>query len=367
MAPKFRSALENLAPYPPGKPIEEVQREYGLADIVKLASNENPLGPSPLAVKAARKELAEAHLYPESACHYLRQKLSQRLAIAPESLMFGNGSDEIVAMLALAYLEPEMNIVCSDLAFVRYSMGATMMGAETRFVPMRDWKHDPDAMIAAVDDSTRFVFFDNPNNPVGTGITQTQVEHLLSSVSPDVLVVIDEAYYEFARGEKNYPDSLALQQRFPNLIILRTFSKAFGLAGLRVGYGIAAPEIWGPVDCVRPPFNVNRIAQAAAVAALDDERHVARTVRNNTRGRKYLYREFKRLGFDYVPTQANFIIFDARVHCGELYEKLLRRGVIVRPMAMYNLPTHLRVSIGRPQENEKFIDALSREAVIVTD
>ncbi|MGI8908783.1 MAG: histidinol-phosphate transaminase [Candidatus Sumerlaeaceae bacterium] len=354
----FRQALESLQPYPPGKPVEEVQREYGLTDVVKLASNENPYGPSPMALEAIAREAPELHLYPESGCHYLRQKLAQRLNVAPETLLFGNGSDEVVAMLAMAYLEPGANIVCSDLAFIRYEMGATSMGAATKHVGMKDWRHDVDALADAVDANTRFVFLANPDNPVGSAVTAAEVNRLLSRVPANVMVALDEAYYEYASGWSEYPKSVSLLQEHPNLIILRTFSKAYGLAGLRIGYAIAHPDVWDAVDRIRPPFNANRMAQAAANAALDDTAHLRRTVEGNAEGREYLYAKLDAMGVEYVPSHANFVLMDLKRPAAPVYENLLRRGVIVRPMGMYRLPNHLRVSVGLPRENEIFIEAL---------
>jgi len=354
----YRKALEALQPYPPGKPVEEVQREYGLSNIVKLASNENPYGPSPKALEAMAAEAHELHLYPESGAHYLRQKLAERLRVAPETLLFGNGSDEVVAMMAMAYLEPGKNIVCSDLAFIRYEMGATSMGADTRHVAMKDWKHDVDALAAAVDENTTFVFLANPDNPVGSAVTAAEVQRLLDQVPARTMVVLDEAYYEFARDWADYPDSVGMLARHSNLVILRTFSKAYGLAGLRIGYGIATGEIWNAVDRIRAPFNANRMAQVAAVAALDDTEHLRRTIQGNAAGREYLYGELTRLEIEYVPSMANFILMDLKRPALPVYENLLRRGIIVRPMGMYRLPNHLRVSVGLPHENEIFIEAL---------
>ena len=362
----FRQALEALQPYPPGKPVEEVQREYGLTDVVKLASNENPYGPSPMALAAISREAGDLHLYPESGCHYLRQKLAEKLDISPDYLLFGNGSDEVVAMLAMAYLEPEANIVCSDLAFIRYEMGATSMGASTKHVPMKDWRHDVDGLAAAVDANTRFVFLANPDNPVGSAVTAAEIDRLLAAVPSNVMVALDEAYYEYAAGWSDYPNSVALLQKYPNLVILRTFSKAYGLAGLRIGYGTAHPDVWDAVDRIRPPFNANRMAQAAAIAALDDTDHLRRTIEGNAAGREFLYSHLAQLSIEYVPSHANFVLMDLKRPAAPVYENLLRRGVIVRPMGMYKLPGHLRVSVGLPRENQIFIDAL-REVLQAPD
>jgi histidinol-phosphate aminotransferase len=354
----FRHALEALQPYPPGKPVEEVQREFGLTDIVKLASNENPYGPSPLALEAIAREASELHLYPESGAHYLRHKLAERLHVKPEYLLFGNGSDEVVAMLAMAYLEPGTNIVCSDLSFIRYEMGATSMGADTKHVRMKGWRHDIQGLVAAIDEQTRFLFVGNPDNPVGSAITADELEQLLAGVPSRVMVALDEAYFEYASSWPDYPDSIKLLQRYPNLVVLRTFSKAYGLAGLRIGYGIAHPDIWDAVERIRPPFNANRMAQAAAIAALDDADHLRRTRDGNAEGLRYLYTQLDALGLEYVPSYANFVLIDLKRPAMPVYEQLLRRGVIVRPMGMYKLPNHLRVSVGLSRENEIFVAAL---------
>lgn len=361
MTISYRKALEALSPYPPGKPAEEVQREFGLERVVKLASNENPWGPSPLALEAIAREAKELHLYPESGCHYLRQTLAERLGIPADWLLFGNGSDEVVALLTAAYLEPGTNIVTSDPSFIRYEMGAQAMGAETRRVPMKNWRHDLDGLAAAVDKETRFVFFANPDNPVGTAVDAAAVERFLEKVPEDVVVVIDEAYYEFARDWSAYPRSIEYAKARPNVAVMRTFSKAYGLAGLRVGYGVARPELWDGVDRIRPPFNVNRLAQAAATAALDDEDHLKRTIEGNAAGRAWLSEELRRRGFEPVePSLANFLLVDMKQPAAALFDQLLRQGAIVRPMGMYHLPQHLRISIGLPEENEFFIEALDR-------
>lgn len=356
----FRKALESLQPYPPGKPIESVQREYGLEKIAKLASNENPYGPSPLALTAISEELKNLHLYPESNCYYLREKLARHHQVSEDHLFFGNGSDEIVALLALTLFEEQQNIVCSEHTFIRYEMGAMSMGASTKHVPLSDWKHNVDGLIAAVDSNTRCVFIANPENPVGTAISHTEVEKLLAAVPSDVLVILDEAYYEFAADWADYPRSGELYKKYSNLVILRTFSKAYGLAGLRLGYAIGSPELWSAIDRIRPPFNVNRLAQAACMAALDDHDHLRRTIDGNAEGRNYLYQEFRRLNIEFIPSYTNFILFNMKRPALPVYELLLRRGAIVRPMGIYKLPNHLRVSIGLSEENKFFIDAITK-------
>ncbi len=355
----FRQELQNLQPYPPGKPIEEVQREHGLEDVVKLASNENPYGPSPKAVEAIAAEMGELHLYPESGCYYLRNKLAIKLEVDPDHLIFGYGSDEIVALIALAFLDEKSSIVCSEHTFIRYEMGATTMGAHTVHVPRKEWRHDVDALAAAVDGTTRFLFIANPENPVGSAVTTEELLRLLKAVPSTVIVVVDEAYYEYARIHDEYPDASQYLKDFPNLVVTRTFSKAYGLAGIRVGYGIGHPDIWNVVDRVRPPFNVNRLAQAGAIAALEDTEHLTKTVNGNATGLLQFYAAFDRLGLEYVSSYANFVLVNMKRPAVPVYESLLRRGVIARPMGIYQLPEHLRISVGLSSENEIFIEALT--------
>lgn len=354
--------LESLAPYPPGKPIEEVQREYGLTEVVKLASNENPVGPSPRALDAIREVAAEVNLYPDGGGYYLKQALAKKLNVEPEELVLGNGSDEITLFLALCYLEPGCNIVTSDLAFVRYRMAAQIKNTETILVPMKHFAHDTVSIAKAVNLQTRLVFLDNPCNPTGAMVSAQELKQLLDCIPDDVLVVADEAYYEYAQHDSAYPDTLTLRKTYPNLIVTRTFSKAYGLAGLRIGYGIARPDIIRDLDRVRPPFNTNRVAQAAAIAALGDTDHLKQSVATNEKGRKHLVPALEKLGVRCQPTWGNFVLADieATGWTGvDLNEALLTKGVIVRPMGGYGLPHHLRISFGLPEEHERLIEALT--------
>lgn len=353
--------LTDLAPYPPGKPIEEVQREYGLRDVVKLASNENPIGPSPKALKAMAKAAGEVNLYPDGGGYYLKREIAARLGVSTDEIVLGNGSDEITLFLALCYLEPGLNIVTSELAFVRYRMAAQLKHATSVLVPMKNFAHDTAGLARAVDGRTRLVFLDNPCNPTGAMVPRGALERLLKDLPPDVIVIADEAYYEYARGDPHYPDTLALRRAHPNLVVTRTFSKAYGLAGLRIGYGVARPEIVRDLDRVRPPFNTGRLAQAAALAALGDGAHLRRSVAMNEKGKRYLVGALEGLGIRCLPTWGNFILVDLSETGWEgakLNEALLRRGVIVRPMGGYGLPWHLRISIGRPEENRRLVKAV---------
>ena len=357
-----RPHLLELAPYPPGRPIEEVQREYGLTHVIKLASNENPLGPSPKAVAAIRRCLRTAHLYPDGNVFYLRQALSRYHGVRPEHLMFGNGTDELIIWLALTYLAPRDTMIISQFSFVRYQMAAQLVGARYRTIPLVEWRHDLRAMARAVSPGTRAIFLANPENPVGTMVGRREFERFLAAVPKRVLIVLDQAYYEYVQS-KDYFNGIEYVERHPNLVVLRTFSKAHGLAGLRVGYGVADPQIVNDVNRVRPPFNVNRLAQEAAIAALDDAEFLRRSIEVNEAGRRYLYGEFERLGLEYVPSQTNFVL--VRVGSGSadgaaVAQAMMRRGVIVRPMSGFGLLDYIRITIGRPAENRLAVRTLEK-------
>ncbi len=356
--PHLHAYLERLLPYPPGKPIEEVQREFGVRDVIKLASNENPLGPSPRAMKAMARAAAEMHLYPDGAGYYLKQRLAGRLGIAPQELILGNGSDEITLFLAIAYLGPGLALMTSNYAFVRYRMAAELVNAPVTLVPMRDMTHDLKAMAQAIDTNTALICLDVPCNPTGTIVEARILTGFLRKVPKHIPVLLDQAYFEFAQGDPDYADGLALRAAFPNLIVTRTFSKAYGLAGLRIGYAVARPEIVNHLERVRPPFNANRMGQIAALAALDDAAHLRRTLSVNARGIKMLTRGFDRLGLRWWPSWANFILVDTGRDARALYVELLKHGVVTRPMGGYGLSTHLRISIGTPGENSRCLDAL---------
>lgn len=350
--------IRTLTPYPPGKPIEEVEREYGVRDSIKIASNENPLGPSPLAIEAIGGAVERLHRYPEGNCYYLRQALAARLGVPEASLIFGNGSNEIIELIIRTFMRPGDDVVMSDQAFVVYRLIVQAAGGRSVSAPLRAFTHDVDALAAAVTARTRVVFLANPNNPTGTIFFQRDWDRFLSLVPPEVVVVIDEAYAEYVE-DADYPDSLATVKAARNVIALRTFSKIYGLAGLRVGYGVAPAALIELMDRVRQPFNVNSLAQVAALAALGDDRHVERSRVCNREGMAYLRRQCERLGLDVVPSWANFLLI--RVGDGaRVYEELLRQGVIVRPMGVYGFPEHVRVTVGTKAENERFIAAVGK-------
>ena len=349
--------LKGLVPYSPGKPIEEVERELGIKGAIKLASNENPLGPSPLALRALREALQESHRYPDGGGYYLKQELADRLGVTPDHLILGNGCNEILDLMARCFLLPGDEVVIADPAFVIYGMLAHLQGCNKVLVPLKDWTHDLAAMAKAVTAKTKMVFIGNPNNPTGTVVRPEELASFMMHLPPDVLVVIDEAYIEYVSPEM-VPDSLSHVRLGRRVIVLRTFSKIFGLAGLRVGYGIAPPAMVELLDRARAPFNVNALAQRAALAALDDQHHIENSRRVNELGKAYLSAELARLGLRHPPSSANFLLVDLKRDGKAVCDALLRLGVIVRPMGGRYLGTHIRVSIGTPPENERFIEAL---------
>jgi histidinol-phosphate aminotransferase len=345
-----------LKPYEPGKPIEEVARELGISDAVKLASNENPLGPSPMAVAALSAAIDDLNRYPDGGSVMLTRKLAAHHGVTPDHIFLGCGSVEIINLLAYLFIRPGLNAVTSEHAFAIYELVDAASGGTTRLTPMKDFTFDLDAIGGAVDDRTRVIWLANPNNPTGTIYRRQEWERLLARVPGHVVIVADEAYFEFVR-DPDYPNALNYLSAQPRLIVLRTFSKIFGLAGLRVGYGVAHPEMVNLLNNVRQPVNVNLLAQAAVSAAMDDLEHVRRTLEVNAQGIEYLEGEFRRLKIAYVPTQGNFFLVDVSDGV-KVYNALLRRGVIVRPMHGYQFPAHVRISVGLPEENRKLIEAL---------
>ena len=352
--------VRGIAPYQAGKPISELAREYGLDEgsIVKLASNENPLGVPASARAAMQAAIDDLARYPDSNGFALKAAITRRLEVPAEWVTLGNGSNDILELAAHALLQPGLSAVYSQYSFAVYALATQAVGARAIVVPARNLGHDLDAMLAAIEADTRVVFVANPNNPTGTFLPPAEVEAFLARVPAGVVVVYDEAYTEYLAPEERY-DAIGWVRRYPNLVVSRTFSKAYGLAGLRVGYGIAQAELTDLMNRVRQPFNVNSVAQAAAVAALDDADFLARSYALNRDGMQRLVQAFGRLGLRHVPSRGNFVLVEVGDAAG-VYERLLRAGVIVRPVGNYGLPAWLRVSIGLPEENERFVAALEQ-------
>ena len=346
-----------LEPYSPGKPIEEVKRELGLSDVIKLASNENPMGPSPRAMQAALRAMQTANLYPDGSCFELRQAVARHLGVPQEYLLFGNGSDELIHYIGLTFLMPGDEVITGDPSFVRYEAAAKLNNAPLHLVPLRDHRFDLPAILQCVNDRTKLIFIANPNNPTGTIVTADEVEAFMRILPEHVVVVFDQAYQEYV-SRADYPDTLRYVRDGRNVIILRTFSKAYALAGLRVGYAIAPPEIIDALNRVREPFNVNSVAQAAALAALQDQEHLRKAVELNRQGLEFFYHHFDRLGLRFVRSEANCVMVDLQCDSKPVFEALLRKGVIVRTGHIFGLPTYLRITTGKPEENERFISAL---------
>ncbi len=350
--------VRTLAPYQPGKSIEALEREYGVRDVIKLASNENPLGASPRAREAAMRAAAsDLARYPDGSGFSLKRALADRLGVAPDCLTLGNGSNDVLELIARAFATSDDEIVFSEYAFAVYPIVTQAVGARAVVVPARDWGHDLVAMRAAIGPRTRLVFIANPNNPTGTWLEAAQLREFVAGLPAHVLVVVDEAYHEYVQAD-GYASLVADIARYPRLIVTRTFSKAYGLAGLRVGYAVSNPKVADILDRVRQPFNLNSVAMAAARAALDDEAHVARAVALNALGMRRLTAGLAALELRHIPSAGNFVCVDLGRLAAPVYERLLREGVIVRPLANYGMPHHLRVTVGLPQENERFLQAL---------
>jgi len=351
--------VKNLIPYIPGKPVEELERELGIQDAIKIASNENPLGPSPLAVDAVAKALGNVNRYPDGDAFYLRNKLAQRLGVKPESLIFGNGSNEVIEIVARTFMKPGDEAVIGEFAFIVFPIVTQAVGAKAIISPMPELTHDLRDMFKRITPKTKAVFIANPNNPTGTMVKRGEVEWFLERVPDDIIVVIDEAYFDYV-DDPEYPNSLNYQSLGKSIITVRTFSKIYGLAGLRLGFGVSSEEIISYMSRVREPFNVNSLAQVAAIAALDDAEHVRRSKDVNRAGLKYLIQEIKKINLPFTSSFANFILVDLGTDPIPIYSALLREGVIVRPVINYGLKTHIRVTVGLPEENERFIRAIRK-------
>lgn len=355
-----RKNILNIRNYEPGKPIEEVQRELGKKEVIKMASNENPLGPSPRAIAAVRENLKNLNRYPDANCYYLKQKLAAKLGLEPANLIIGNGSDEIISFALRAFLNEGEEVIIADTTFLIYKIASQIANAKITVAPMKNFKYDLKAMQSAISGKTKVIFIANPDNPTGTYCAEKEVAAFMKAVPENVIVFFDEAYYEFGKLQKDFPDTMKYLSGARNVIISRTFSKAYGLSGIRVGYGISSARLIGYMDKVREPFNVNLLAQAAARAALDDTQFLKKTLSNTKKGKEFLCGEFDKLGLEYIPSATNFILVNVKKPCKEVFNDLLSLGVIIRDMAAWGLDTHIRVTVGTPGENKKFIESLRR-------
>ena len=348
--------IKNLVPYQPGKPIEELEREIGIKGVIKLASNENPLGASRMAIDAIKEYMdKKVHRYPDGGGFYLRRALAKKWGVSMESVILGNGSNEIIELLIRTLVSPGDNAVTSENTFSVYRLIMTAANGSIITVPMKDERFDLKAITGEINSRTRLVFIANPNNPTGTMVTAPEMKDFMNSVPHDVMIVFDEAYAEYVTSDQ-YPDSLSYLKDGRNVTILRTFSKIYGLAGLRIGYGLTTVEIADMMNRVRQPFNTNALAQVGALAALEDVSHIEESRRINNEGKEYLYKEFHSMGINYIPTEANFIYFRAGDDGRAIFNAMLKDGIIIRHMGGANL----RVTIGLPEENRKFVAALTK-------
>jgi histidinol-phosphate aminotransferase len=356
----FKKHIQEIHPYEPGKPIKELEREMGLRNIVKLASNENPLGPSRKALRAVRRAISELNLYPEGSCHYLVKRLAAEFSISEKQIVIGNGSNEIIELLARGFLTEGDEVISSETSFLVYPILTQVCGARYVSVPMKNFRYDLPGILKAITEKTRIIFIANPNNPTGTYVSAGEVEDFIAKVPKNIVICFDEAYVDFVDAQ-DFPRMLFhAKTEKPNVVVLRTFSKAYGLAGLRVGYAIAAPEMISYLHKIRQPFNVNSLAQTAATAAIDDRFFLWRTKYLVSSGRKYLYKKFRQLGLNYLPSQANFILVDTGRDANEVFQALLKQGMIVRSMKAYGLPTHIRVTVGRRGQNAQLCRLLKK-------
>ena len=354
-----RKSILKIKPYKPGKPIGEVKRELGLRKIIKLASNENTLGPSSRALKALRDFLPKIYLYPEDSCFYLKKELAKKLKVKQENLILGNGSDEIMELISKTFLNPGEKVIYGYPSFLIYETVVRIMGGKPVPVPLIDYTYDLKGMLKAITKKTKIIFICNPNNPTGTMISEEEIRVFLKKVSKRIIVVLDEAYRDYVE-RRDFPNSVKLLKENKNLITLRTFAKIYGLAGLRIGYGIARKEVIDLLSKVRLPFNVNSLAQAAALASLSDEEQAKKTRKMNTLGKKFFYATFRDLSLYYVPTQTNFILINLKRNGKKICQELLRKGIIVREMSAWGMNNYMRVTIGREEENRSFVQALKK-------
>lgn len=359
---KANPAVLSLSPYQPGKPIEELERELGITNIIKMASNENPLGPSSIAVRAMQKALPELWLYPDGGGFALKAKLAAQHGVEASQITLGNGSSDPLEFVVRAFVKPGDEVLFSQHSFAMYPLVTRAAGGVGVAAPAKNWGYDLDALAAHINDKTKLIFIANPNNPTGTWLRSGELESFIAQVPEHIMVVVDEAYFDYAThpetGGNGYPDAMQWLERFPNLMVARTFSKSHALAGLRVGYSVSSPEVADLMNRVRPPFNVNSMALVAAEASLGDTEHLSKSVQMNTKGLRFLSQGFENMGLDYIPSVGNFISVRVGANAMAVYDALLRAGIIVRPVANYEMPEHLRVTVGLPHENERFLESL---------
>lgn len=356
----IRDNVLKIEQYKPGKPAEVLKRELALdEEICKLASNENPLGPSPFAIAAIRNNLKEAHLYPDNSCYYLKGKLANHLRVLPDNLKIGNGSSDLILLLGLAFLNPEDALIMSQSSFIFAKIVTQIIGCKLVEVPLNEYRHDLDAILKSITPDTKIVYLDNPMNPIGTMTTHKEISKFMERLPEGIVVVLDEAYHDYVNHD-DYPKSCHFIEEEKNVVLLGTFSKMYGLAGFRVGYGVAKREFIHALDMVAPPFSVNRLGQIGAAAALEDKDHVQKTKDLNEKGKEYLYRHFEELDVFYIPSETNFVTIDVKTDTKSIAEELQKKGIIVRPLSMYGLPTYLRVTTGTPEQNKRFIDAFAK-------
>lgn len=347
-----------IKPYEPGKPIEEVKRELGLKNIIKLASNENPLGPCPKAIAAIKKNLDNLNRYPDGNCFYLKRKIAQNLKINSGNILFGNGSDEIIDIIIKTFLKKDEFVITSKVTFLEYRIITLINAGQIIEVPLKNFTYDLEKIKQKINTKTKLIFIANPNNPTGTYVNRKTLENFLKSIPGNIIVVLDEAYQEFV-DVKDFPNGLNYINKY-NLIALRTFSKAYGLSGIRLGYAIAKPQIIQNMEKARQPFNVNYLAQVAGLACFDDKYFLKETKKITLEGKKFLYREFKKLKIPYIPSVANFILIDIKQDGKIFFKKMLKYGVIIRDLKQYGLKNYVRVTIGTKSENKKFIEVLKK-------
>lgn len=356
----IRDSVFRIEQYEPGKPAEILREELSIkGDISKLASNENPLGPSPIAIQAVKKSLDEGNFYPENSCYQLKEKLARYLGVDKENVGVGNGTTELILMLGFTFLNPGEEFVMSQSSFIMGKIVAQAMNAKLIEIPLKDFRHDLGNFLRATTANTKIVYIDNPMNPIGTMVYQQEIEEFMEKVPEDILVVFDEAYYEYVNKERSWP-TIDYVKEGRNVVVLRTFSKMYGLAGFRVGYCLAREDLVEAISRVKPPFSVNRFAQVGAVAALDDKEHVKRTKEINEAGKKFLCEHFREMGVFYIPSETNFITIDIKADAKKIFEDIQKKGVIVRPLNMYGKPTFLRVTIGTTDQNKRFIEAFKQ-------